>query len=506
MHGSPPAGYTRLERTLRWSVAVLLGALAVYARWPTVPQPFLWNDEAWRAWSVASTGGLLDFIAYMSRNDEVLQLSEWVLAKASWLLFGSHPFGFRIWPLLFSLAALAGVFAFMGKVGQPELAAWPALAVAVAFTFVHHGREFKPYALDLALTLWTLWATLHAVQDQRWKPLWALLSVLALSSLVFLFIYPAVLLFCAMRARRDTLARFTGFAVPPALFLLTYLLFLKPQSPAGTSAFWAANYLTSVDSTRALAARIPDYLRGISLHGWLPLALPYLLLLPALTLRRTNGLALLLLTPLAVQILAAVFRIYPLFDRPSYYLYGIMTVGAAVAAGEVMDRIARTPRRARLAKIAVVLLALLVPSLDGSLKRHLGAAHTWPPDTGRLAMQILRNEFRAGDQLVLNKTSYYTFLFHRPSVFPEGHPLHDWTPPARRDLPDDPDRAAIEQTVHDRARTFPATPRLWFMNAFFPDTHQHYVAALTPYGTPIARVSQTYQSLVEFTPSPHSTK
>ena len=73
--------------------AVVATLLGLYARWPSFPHPFLWLDEAWRAWSVSNTAGIPSFLEYMRTNSEVLLFSEWVLGKLSLILFGGGALG-----------------------------------------------------------------------------------------------------------------------------------------------------------------------------------------------------------------------------------------------------------------------------------------------------------------------------------------------------------------------------------------------------------------------------
>jgi hypothetical protein len=472
-------------------------ALAAYARWPEFPQPYLWLDEAWRAYAVSITHGPGSFITYMSQNTEVLLGSEWLLGKVSWLAWGQAPWGFRVWPFIFSLLAVAGVFALMRRAGQPEIALLAAMVVATAWGFIYHAREFKPYALDLALTLWTLWAALRAVESRHLGLLVLGLSVLACSSLVFMFVFPGVVVFWWIRTRPVNLRALLALSVPPAFFLAVYVFFLRPQNPAGTGAFWAGNYLNSVDQVIRLTRLYPDYIDAYSLFGWWVPTVLFFLVLPITSIRRRDGLWALFFIPVGVQVVAAIFRLYPFLDRPSYYLYGIINVGAAIALGHLLELVApRSPVLVRRLKWGLVSALLLMVVFGGVVRRHMAQGKTWPPDTARRAMTILAQEFRAGDRLYINGPDIYPFLFHRDACFPVGHPLRAWSVPQRNDTLSDNDSRQLREQIVCFARNEVPGQRLWFLSGYNENTYSLYESLLQPLGTPELRIAERHQTLV----------
>ncbi len=480
-----------------WAGLAAIILLAIFARWPSHPHPYLWLDEAWRAYSVATTDGPFSFLAYMRQNSEVLLASEWVLGKISWHLFAHHPFGFRVWPLIFSLVSIMGAWAFTRKSGQIRLALGPALLIAASFGFVYHSREFKPYALDLALAMWLLWATLDALEKRRYRLLISLLTMTAASSLSFLFLFPAVTVFLLIRTHPDSPLRLWPLVIPLLTFIFIYLGFLQPQSPGGTTAFWHANYLTSVADAMSLARRYPAYLNAYTFSGWMVISVLYFVALPVVSLRRRDGLWLLLLTPFFIQVVAAMLRIYPFLDRPSYYLYGIMIVGAAIALGGLVDlATASKPALAPRIKTALCILLLGWVVGAGTLQRDLAAARVWPPDTGRAAMKIMAHEFSAEDSFYVSSGAYFTFLFHRNGIFPVGHPLRTWVLPKRREILTDNDPQRLLADLHRLAGHESEGQRIWFLSGYFPDTADRYVRVLKPVGHAEIKVAQLHQALI----------
>lgn len=486
----------------RWRFAGLTGIfpaalaliLAAYARWPDIPHPYLWLDEAWRAYAVSSTQGVRAFLAYMSGNNEVLLFSEWVLGKASCGIWGGGAWAFRVWPFLFSLVAVAGMVALVRRAGQAELAFLPAWIVAGACGFVYHSREFKPYALDLALTLWLLWAALRAVERRRVGGLVIGLAVMAGASLAFIFVYPAILAFWMIRVRPIRVKPLLALMAPPVLFLATYVLFLHPQNPGGTNLFWRDYYLTSISQSITLIQRYSDFISPYCLFDWRVMTVLLFVVLPMMSIPRRDGLWVLFLLPVGVQIGAASLRIYPFLQRPSHFLFGIMNAGAAVALGLLIDRIAgRAPLASKALKYGVILLALGVSVGGGSFRQNLVLGKTWPPDTARRSMEILAREFQADDRLYVNAPDYYTFLYHRSACFPPGHPLR--SAPVVRDFFDS-DQTVLRGALRRYAAGEPVGRRLWFLSGYYESAFQYYVPELERYGAPEVRIAERHQTLV----------
>ncbi len=469
-------------------------SLAVWARWPSHPSPLLWLDEAWRAYYVSITRGPLSFLAFMRDTSEMLLASEWLQAKISWHLAGSNPFAFRIWTLFFSAASVAGVIAVMCRAGQRELALLPAVTIALALGFVYHGREFKPYAMDLSLTFWTIWACLRAVEIRRYAMLVFFLTLLAFSSLVFVFIYPAVVAFLWYRVRPFRWKILGALSFPPLLFLLIYMFFLRQQGAASTMSFWEDHYLTGLSAARGLINDYPTFVRIYLLHNWVLYTLLYFLILPLFSAIRRDGLWILLLAPFGILLLASAARLYPLLDRPCYFWYGIFVAGAALGVGYIVDGIC--PNRAKTIKLSVVLLALLAIPLQRAFRANLDFARAWPPETARRSMEVLAEKFAEGDQLAINDGVYFTFLFHWSAVFDEDHPLRSVELPRLdslvSNLDDNMVRHSLANIIDPGTKGF----RLWLMSGFSHRAYRLYESVLSPLGDLQVLVNEPFQTLV----------
>jgi len=105
----------------------------------------LWLDEAWRVRQGLEGG------AY-----GVLLLSEHLFVLISNFLFGLNEAAFRFWPLAGLLLAVAATARLGGVLFRTPLWLWTCLTYALAGNFVMHTREFKPYGVDLGLTMATI--------------------------------------------------------------------------------------------------------------------------------------------------------------------------------------------------------------------------------------------------------------------------------------------------------------------------------------------------------------
>ena len=210
----------------------LILLLAFYARFPAIPVPYLWHDEAWRADLIVAAPSPQAAVTYAAHERLFIQFSEWVFGWCGLFLLGQTTMAFRIWPLLFAMFGLIGIYLLVATISSRYAALLATLFIGIGAGFVQHAREFKPYALDLALTVWTLYAVASVSREQRKNTkifLAILLHLFALFSLVFVFIFPAVLVarFRSLKFRwgRDLVFLFSSFSV----FVVMYFCFLKPQ-------------------------------------------------------------------------------------------------------------------------------------------------------------------------------------------------------------------------------------------------------------------------------------
>ncbi len=67
-------------------------AVALYARLPADPAPYLWADESWRAYAILSIGDFPDFVQFMKDDIHVPLFSEWLFGNIGLAIFGYNEF------------------------------------------------------------------------------------------------------------------------------------------------------------------------------------------------------------------------------------------------------------------------------------------------------------------------------------------------------------------------------------------------------------------------------
>ena len=485
---------------------MLLCAFSV--RFPAIPQPYLWLDEAWRAYSIASTHSPSSLIEYAAQEHLIFLLSEWVLGKIGLLVFGKTELAFRIWPLLFALLGLVGVYLFLSRVSTSAAALLATLLISLGYGFIRHSREFKPYALDLTLTAWTLYAAVRIPLHQREQKnilLVFMLHLFAVSSLVFAFVFPAVVAYRFRQTTPRTVFDFLLIVSPIVVFFLTYLFFFRPQmSDAALQRFWAAYFANSPEQIAFLIGEGDKFITQFFPLGGFVGILFYCVLLPLLSLRNRDGVWLLLLVSFGVQIVASAVGLYPLFHRPSYYLYGLIVIAFAYVVGALSQELAKKSRLLQdvLGICAIVgIVGYLVSTI--LLTQAVKRVRAWPSEQGRAAFSVLADRFESGDILKINYAAYFPFQFYKDIAF-HSNPALMAMYVERHHALNDRTRSSLCHTFKAQSADISVGDRVWFLTTHVDHAYQHYVAVLSQMGQVRVIVGDMHQGLIvlEVTQSP----
>ncbi len=379
---------------------------AVYLRWPSDPQPFLSLDEAWRAMGAIDT-----------HDTQILLASEVFLGRVGVALAGYEAIAFRVWPLLFSVAALTGVYALVSRTSSRGAGVCAAALVAFGPGFVYHAREFKPYAMDLALAVWSMWMAIHYAERTNGKSLAALTALLCLyaaSSLTFVFVYPAILAFAWLAADRKQRSSLWPLLAPGVLFVLVYATYLRPQMiSGGTINYWNDYYIDSLTAVATVVGSARFDISWFVAVGWHVAVAAYFIVLPTLAVLARDRVALMLFVPFVVQAGFASARLYPLFGRPSYYLYGLIAMALPyVVANCLRSRTDEGALKPRLVDAALIAGVLATLTLSSPLRAQLASARAWPDEQGQDVLRLLAEHQQPGEAMYLNYGAYYTYRFH----------------------------------------------------------------------------------------------
>ena len=449
---------------------LLVLGLALYARVPGLLADFFWLDEAHRAWNVVRSDNLADVLRLAGKESTVfLMISEWAIGRLGLLIFGQTELAFRVWPVLFSLLAVTGAFLFVRRLAGTAAAFVAAFAIAVGHDFILHSREFKPFALDLALAIWAIYV---AVAFRAWQRRHDILSMLlmtlyALSSISFVFVYPAVLAYRVLHRKHRAWNRLALMAVPGIVFLAVYWFWLRPQAAsAAITNFWAGQTIDNAEGLRfALGAGL-HYIGRYFLFGWVVAWIFYLGVAPVMSIiGRRDGVWLLLLTPLAVQIVVSALGMYPLFNRPSYYLYGIMVLAFGYGAGTLIQSVQARglAMLSRALAVGLVTATIGYSVYAGVIPDQLRNLHRYPHAGGKKAFSRLVKHMQPGDVVSINYGAFRTFLFHREK-------LERRSPALARSAPDAIRLGVMDRNVKKLCASFkrkngdlPAGQRVWLL-------------------------------------------
>ena len=473
-------------------------AVALYARLPADPAPYLWADESWRAYAILSTGDFPDFLRFMREDQHFPLFSEWLFGNIGLAIFGFDEFAFRIWPLIFSLLSIVGAGAFLIRCGTVSGALAAVFLISIGWGFIFYVREFKPYALDFALAAWSFYAALYWSQKPSAGRLALLVGTLlaaSLFSIVFVFIYPAVLAYCLHRQRglyRQREERFTLalLLVPGGVFVAIYLLVYAGAATGPTREFWAEYYLWPPENIPFILVSGVQSAIGFFGFAWpaVPVCYVYCAII---SWRRKDGVWLLLMTPLLFAAVASALKLYPLFGRPSFFLCGIGAMSVGYCLGHVLELVPVKfegwwARWGREAAGGVLSLGLILSYLlTGAAAEGIEKGRKWPSPQAKKVFSILAEHYRPGDTVKFSYGIAYTFLIYRNRVFNKGR-FSQLThiPPATviKGGLDDSTALTLCRNLQRHLKQIRQAKRVWFLTTFTWNAYKHFQKVLPPLG------------------------
>ena len=486
---------------------VIISLVVIYTRLPAKPEHYLWLDEAWRAVAIWENQSLPSLVKYMSTSSEVLMLSEWILGKIGFSFLGHNGFALRIIPIVFSVVAVISMYGAVKSLTRSEFGLLGAIFLATGSDFIIYSREFKPYALDLALCLSCIWVSSNYVYKpsrRQWIICVILLSIYSLSSLTSLFVIPGIILYLVLQSNLSKKRLLLSAGLPTVCFGLVYLMILRPQSPGGTVDFWRDYYFQNLPELWELSLAGFQAIQSYVFTSWWLIGVFYLIGVPLFSILRKDGVWLLLLTPLAIQIFFAGVQKYPLFGRPSYYLYGLFVLGSCYVLSclllLLLNRFGlnRKPKLVFLIQHAFVLTIALSIAFNSSSREKLKSAFTYPQDQGRAMMEILQDKFAVEDRLLYNYGSYFTLRFYRDVTFANNPILRDMQF-IRGESIIDRDITSLCQALKTDSESFKDRQIIWFTTSHVPNAYQAYQKLLPQVGEVEIVLQSPKQSLIRLT-------
>ncbi len=285
-----------------------------------VRDPAVWHDEAALVVNVLGKG-FGDLLGPLFYAEAAPPLFLWI-ERVALLLLGDGTAALRLYPVLASSTALVLVVSVARRVLQPASVPWALLLLACSDRLLWHACEAKPYSSD---TLVAALLTATYCWTRAWRFEWrcVLFAVLA-PGLIFLaypacFIYGGILATLALQLARHR--RPSAFVAYSALGLVAFTAFMlllhgpiqaqrcEPMEQCWQGAFppWDQPWQVPVWIFRSLLGVFDYCCRP---EGGLLLILA-VVGTGSLIRRRQGELVVVLVTPLALALLASCVRAYP---------------------------------------------------------------------------------------------------------------------------------------------------------------------------------------------------
>ena len=391
--------------------------MAAWYRWPSFPPTVFWSDEAWRGMAVLSTANLDQLVDFLRHNNRVMLVSEWLLGKAGLAILGVNEWALRAPVYLAALVGTALSYCVLRRFMGRTAAGVGCLLLAMGCSFIALTREFKPYGLDLMFTAAATAAVLlHEKSNSPWSVavLASALLAFALGSLVSFMVLPGLFAYQIHQRRLDRGAWLAWFIAGSAL-AANYLFFLLPQGSGHTISYWNYLYINNWRNLSNLVGAGAYLQQYFAFPG--PLAVFAIFLgAQVISWRRKDGFWLLALVPFLIACVLSGLGKYPLFERPSYYLYALMAWSLAYALDAAAGGLGRLASGVDPIAWRWLALALGVTmALSGGMAVKADQGRRSPPDYGNQSLAELEREFRQQDQLVLSENAVSCFMFHRAS-------------------------------------------------------------------------------------------
>ena len=387
----------------------VLGFLAVAYRLRRAPlRPrSLWLDDAWPALVTRVPWNRVPVVGLTSSGYSVV-LKLWMH------LVGFSEFHAQIPALAFGLLGPVGVFLAARRMHLTQLpAAIAGAIVLVSPDHIIYSSRVKQYTLDALLATIVIILAFAVIEEPqragRWAQLVAFAAIAtAASSLVVTTVAGALLAAC-LAARTSAAGKREQLKVPAyavgsyGLFAVAWwLVALRPHINPSLKAYWAAFYIRlNASFPRDLGEAGLRIAKGLSsVPSGLGLAV--LIASGAVVIWRRRDRAVLVLTPVAVAVVLAMFQLAPLgAGRTDLNLYPVLALTVGLAANELRHAL----RAWRV--LAIVLLVAVLATVR--------AAPPYPVEDMRSATAYLEANVHPSDEVLVYWAARYPLALYARS-------------------------------------------------------------------------------------------
>lgn len=335
----------------------------------------MWLDELALAHTIVARP-LLRLVTEPLAYQQVAPAGFLAMEKLAVLTLGDSDLAFRFVPWLASIAALLLFWRVSTRILPPPAASFALALFAASTSLVAFAGLAKQYSSDVAAVLLVLWAGLElAKPDSRTRVATAAGAAALLVSLPAVLAgasIGAALLWRSWRseepARRTMVRVAICWTLAAAATVALSRLTVSPATHDYMRAFWARGFPPPL---WADPLWIPRALAGVLEYAvfWFLPEMSRMAAFAAMVTaasvvpgtwwlwRRDRAIALLLLAPVGIAILAAALRILPLDGRASLWLAPSLILAACAGFTQAREWL---PHRARLLPIVLALFVLLV--------------------------------------------------------------------------------------------------------------------------------------------------
>lgn len=455
-----PDGFARSARSARLALVLVLVGVASRV-WAYAGNPSLSLDEILLSRNILGLTAR-ELATQPLKLDQVAPRGFLLIEKAAVATLGSNELALRLFPFLCAVVGLL-LFRRLAERSLEGAAALIALAlVSIGVPFIKYGAEVKQYAVDATATILLLLLAL----DMR-RPGVSTRRLVTIGMVAFVLIWfsqAAVLVMAGIGSalavqwltsrdrptERALLIAMPLWAVASVVAIVVGLGSMTPTTREFMHDFWGQGFVPRpfrpLGTLRWLWNQASSLFSDETLlHYRWPVVFVVVALLGFIQLwRRRRDVALFLLGPIALALIAATIGEYPLRGRLMMYLVPIVVLAVAAGAGWLWSALRRVHSALGAAAVAALLVSPLIAIADPP-----------PPydvEHHRAVLAYLQQHRRPGDAVHVFPLSRIGMLFYGPRY---GLQPADWT----TSICDRSDTRAFVRDV-DRYR---GVTRLWLL-------------------------------------------
>lgn len=409
--------------TLLW-LLVAFGAVLRIAQY--VFNRSLWVDESYIALNVIerSFGGLMEPLFH----NQAAPLGYLWASRLAVVLFGTSEYALRLVPLIAGLAALVLFVLVARRILARDVVPCALLLFCVSDRLIYYASEVKQYSCDVAVALALLLCALSLLSDSlTWKRV-ALLSTAGAIGIwmshpaIFVAAGGGLAVFGLTAWKRDW-PRVTRIVVTGAVWVASFVAFYAISLDRLTQntkhlRYWASSFMpmppASIDDVRwfkTTALAIVENPGGMS-PVWVAVAA--IAIGAAYLLVCKRDVALVLLAPVVLCLLASGMHKYPFGNRLVLFLVPTMILLAFAAVEVVLERIPN---------VGAITAGLLVIALTAAPTAGALGALRSPREHEELrtVLEHVRDQRQPGDVIYLYYAAQFPMRYYAPRVgFNEG--------------------------------------------------------------------------------------